>query len=249
MESFEGKTGIVTGAGRGLGRDIALGLGRAGANVVVNYAASEKAATEVVQAIDAAGGKAVACQADVSKAADAERLVDTATETFGRVDILVNNAGINMDAPLLEMNENAWDTVLAVNLKGVFLCTQAAGRRMHAAEAGAIVNISAVTAFDARPNAANYAASKAGMNMLTKCAALELAPHVRVNGVALGFFRSEAVERYFSEAQIAEVVGATPLARMGEFGEVTAAVQFLCSDAAAFITGQTLIVDGGRTMR
>jgi 3-oxoacyl-[acyl-carrier protein] reductase len=120
---------------------------------------------------------------------------------------------------------------------------------MYAARSGQIVNISAVTSLDARKNAANYYASKAGVKMLTKCAALELAPHVRVNCLALGFFRSEAVEKYFTEEQIGNVVDATPLRRMGEFKEITSAVRFLASEASSFITGQTIVIDGGRVMR
>jgi NAD(P)-dependent dehydrogenase (short-subunit alcohol dehydrogenase family) len=249
MSEFAGKTVVITGAGRGVGRDIAMDLGSGGANVVVNYATSEEAATRVAEDIRAKGGKAHLCRADVSRSAEVERLFAETLEVFGGVDILVNNAGINIDRPLLELSEDEWDSVIDVNLKGVFLCTQAAGRIMTAARSGHIVNISAVTAFYARKNAVNYSASKAGVNMVTKCAALELAPHVRVNGLALGFFRSEAVERYFTEAQVAEVVDATPLQRMGEFNEITAAVKFLVSGDSAFITGQTIIIDGGRIMR
>ena len=249
MSEFEGKTVVITGASRGIGRDIAINLGALGANVVVNYLSSEKEAAEVADTVNQSGGKSVLCGADVSQRADVDRLFSTALEAFSRVDILVNNAGINIDAPLLELREEDWDTVVGVNLKGAFLCTQAAGRLMHAARSGRIVNISAVTSLDARKNAANYCASKAGLNMLTRCAALELAPHVRVNCLALGFFRSETVEKYFTEEQISNVVGATPLGRMGEFGELTSAVRFLASEASSFITGQTIVIDGGRVMR
>ncbi len=172
-----------------------------------------------------------------------------ALDAFGAIDILVNNAGINADGPLLELAEADWDAVVGVNLKGAFLCTQAAGRAMTAAGRGHIVNISAYTGIDAREGAANYCVSKAGLNMLTKCAALELAPDVRVNGLAIGFIRSALVEDVFSAEQIAAVVDQTPLARLGEFEEITAAVKFLASDASSFITGQTIVIDGGRIMR
>ena len=249
MSEFEGRTAVITGASRGIGRDIALGLGAAGANVVVNYVGSGEAAAAVVDEIGAAGGKAIVCQADVSQSAEVTHMMAAALDAFGAIDILVNNAGINADGPLLTLGEADWDAVVDVNLKGAFLCTQAAGRAMTAAGRGHIVNISAYTGIDAREGAANYCVSKAGLNMLTKCAALELAPAVRVNGLALGFFRSALVEDVFSAEQIAAVVGQTPLARMGEIGEVTAAVKFLASDASSFITGQTIVIDGGRIMR
>ena len=249
MSEFEGRTAVITGASRGIGRDIALGLGAAGANVVVNYVASGEAAAAVADEIGAAGGAALACRADISQSADVARLMAAALDAFGAIDILVNNAGINADGPLLTLGEADWDAVVDVNLKGAFLCTQAAGRAMTAAGRGHIVNISAFTGIDARAGAANYCVSKAGLNMLTKCAALELAPDVRVNGLALGFIRSELVEDVFSAERIAAVVDQTPLARLGEFEEVTAAVKFLASDASSFITGQTIVIDGGRIMR
>ena len=249
MSEFEGRTAVITGASRGIGRDIALGLGAAGANVVVNYVASDEAAAAVADEIGAAGGAALACRADVSQSADVAHMMAAALDAFGAIDILVNNAGINADGPLLELGEADWDAVVDVNLKGAFLCTQAAGRAMTAAGRGHIVNISAYTGIDAREGAANYCVSKAGLNMLTKCAALELAPDVRVNGLAIGFIRSELVEAVFSAEQIAAVVDTTPLARLGEFEEITAAVKFLASDASSFITGQTIVIDGGRIMR
>ena len=216
---------------------------------MVNYVASGEAAAAVADEIHAAGGDAIPYQADVSQFADVARMMAAALDAFGRIDILVNNAGINADGPLLELAEADWDAVVGVNLKGAFLCTQAAGRAMTAAGRGHIVNISAFTGIDARQGAANYCVSKAGLNMLTRCAALELAPAVRVNGLALGFIRSTLVEDVFSAKQIAAVVDQTPLARLGEFEEVTAAVKFLASDTSSFITGQTIVIDGGRIMR
>ena len=249
MADFKGKTVVITGATGGVGRDIALDLGRGGANVVVNFATAGEKASRIVESIEGSGGRAIACRADVSRSADVERLTAAALSAFGKIDVLVNSAGINIDRPFLELGEDDWDRVIAVNLKGAFLCTQAVGRVMHVARSGHIVNISAGTALVARKGAANYCASKAGVNMLTQCAALELAPHVRVNCLALGFFRSEAVERLFSEKQVADVVDATPMQRMGEFEEITSAVKFLASDASSFITGQTIAIDGGRVMR
>ncbi len=249
MGEFAGKTAIVTGASRGIGRAIALDLGGDGARVVVNYARSEPEAARVVEEVRAAGGDAIACQADVARKAEVERMLADALDAFGTVDLLVNNAGINIDRPFLELSEEDWDRVVDTNLKGAFLCSQAAGRVMDAGSGGCIVNISAVTAVTGRKNAANYCASKAGLDMLTKCVALELAPKVRVNSLAVGFIASPIVERLYTKEQLADIVEVTPLRRMGAYEEVAAAVRFFASEAAAFVTGQTLIVDGGRVMR
>lgn len=249
MDNFAGKTVIVTGASRGIGRQIAVDFAAAGARVVVNYSHSEKAAAEVLEQVRAAGGEAIACQADIASAAAVERMLATTLDSYGSVDVLVNNAGLNRDGPFLEMSEDDWDSVCGVNLKGPFLCSQAVGRVMMSAKRGSIVNISAVTAVDARKNAANYCSSKAGLNMLTKCMALELAPHVNVNCLALGFIDSPLVRELYSAAQLAAVVEETPLARMGSYEEVAAMVRFFASEAMSFTTGQTLIFDGGRIMR
>ncbi len=249
MSGLEGQVAVITGASRGLGRQLAMDLAAAGMRVVVNYARSADRAAVVVDEIEAAGGEAFACRADVSRAADVADLAAAALDAYGRIDLLVNNAAVNLDRPFLELSEADWDVVLDVNLKGAFLCSQAVGRSMWAAGRGRIVNISAVTGIDARLNAANFRTSKAGLIMLTKCVALELAPLVQVNCIAPGFFRSELVAELYSEAEIDEAVAETPLARVGEPGELSEVVAFLASGAAAFITGQTLIVDGGRVMR
>ncbi len=249
MNQFEGKSVIVTGAGRGIGRQLALDFAKRGARVAVNYSASADGAAAVVDEIAAAGGEAMAVCADVTDRAAVEAMVAAVLQAFGGVDILVNNAGINIDKPFLELNEDDWDRVVGVNLKGPFLCSQAAGRAMVSAGAGSIVNISAVTAVDARRNAANYCSSKAGLNMLTKCMALELAPHVNVNALALGYVESPIVRELYTDAQLAEVVAVTPLARMSNFAEVSEFVIFMASAEAAFMTGQTIVFDGGRVMR
>ena len=249
MNQFEGKSVIVTGAGRGIGRQLALDFAKRGARVAVNYSASAVGAGETVEAIRAAGGTAMTVRADVTDAVAVNAMVETVLDGFGGIDVLVNNAGINIDKPFLELDEDDWDRVVDVNLKGPFLCSQAAGRVMVAAGAGGIVNISAVTAMDARKNAANYCSSKAGLNMLTKCMALELAPHVNVNALALGYVESPIVRELYSDAQLAEIVGVTPLARMSNFAEVSEFVIFMASREAAFMTGQTIVFDGGRVMR
>jgi 3-oxoacyl-[acyl-carrier protein] reductase len=249
MDEFAGKAVLITGAGRGIGRQLALDFATRGARVAVNYSASAAGAEETVEEIRAAGGEAMAVQADVADAAAVSTMTAAVLESFGGIDILVNNAGINIDKPLMDLTEDDWDRVVAVNLKGPFLCTQAAGRAMVAAGKGCIVNISAVTAVDARKNAANYCSSKAGLNMLTKCAALELAPHVNVNAMALGYVESPIVRELYTDEQLQAIVGVTPLARMSDYGEVSRFVQFLASKEAAFVTGQTIIFDGGRVMR
>lgn len=249
MNQFEGKSVIVTGAGRGIGRQLALDFAKRGARVAVNYSASAVGAGETVEEIRAAGGMAMTVRADVTDAAAVNAMVETVLEAFDGVDILINNAGINIDKPFLDLDEDDWDRVVDVNLKGPFLCSQAAGRAMVSAGAGSIVNISAVTAVDARRNAANYCSSKAGLNMLTKCMALELAPHVNVNALALGYVESPIVRELYTDAQLAEVVAVTPLARMSNFAEVSEFVIFMASAEAAFMTGQTIVFDGGRVMR
>ncbi len=249
VSEFANKCVVVTGASRGIGRQIATDFGAAGACVVVNFAQAAGEADKAVNEIIDAGGNAVACQADIADAQAVARMFELAHDTYGPVDILVNNAGANRDGAFLDLTEEDWDRVNDVNLKGPFLCSQAGGRQMMAAKRGHIINISAVTAVDARMNAANYCSSKAGLNMLTKCMALELAPHVNVNCLALGFIESPLVREIYSDEQLAGIVGETPLARMGSYGEISGAVQYFASEAASFITGQTLIVDGGRIMR
>ncbi len=249
MSELEGKVAVVTGAGRNIGRAIAVELAAAGARVVVNFVRDAGAARDVVDTLEESGAAAIACQADVARSADVAKLRDAALAAFGRVDVLVNNAGINDDAPLLELSEAAWDAVMNTNLKGAFLCTQAFARPMVEQGSGAIVNISAITGVQQRKLAANYCASKAGLNMLTKCSALELGPAVRVNALAVGFVDSPLVRELYDEASIREVAQQTPLARAGRFDEISRTVKFFASDAASFITGQTLIVDGGRIMR
>lgn len=246
---FAGKTVLITGGGRGIGRTLARDFAARGASVVVNYAASADGADRTVHDIETAGGRAIAAQADIADVAAVNAMFDAARDAFGRVEILVNNAGINIDKPFLELSETDWDRVMDVNLKGPFLCSQAAGRDMVKNGFGRIVNISAVTAIDARLNAANYCSSKAGLNMLTKCMALELAPHVAVNAIALGFIDSPIVRELYTDEQLAAVVGETPLATMGTHNHISDLVRYLALGGADFMTGQTIILDGGRVMR
>src|SRR5215475_3098999 len=237
---FDGKTVLITGAGRGIGQTLARDFAARGASIVLNYAASADGAEKTVHEIGAAGGQAIAVRADIADAAAVNAMFDVARDAFGHIDILINNAGINIDRPFLELSDTDWDRVVDVNLKGPFLCSQVAGRDTVKNGSGRIVNISAVTAIDARRNAANYCSSKAGLNMLTKCMALELAPHVAVNAIALGFIDSPIVRQLYSDEQLAAIVGETPLGTMGTHKHVSELVRYLASGGATFLTGKTI---------
>lgn len=249
MSEYVGKTALITGAGRGIGRQLALDLGTDGANVCVNYAHSAAEAEKAVEEIGVLGGRAIACKADISDSGQVDSMVDVAMGAFGRIDILINNAGLSIDRPFLDMSESDWDRVYEVNLKGPFLVSQAVARCMLAGEGGVIVNISATTTIYGRANAANYCSSKAGLNMLTKCMALELGPSIRVNGVGLGFVDSPLVREVFADDQIKQVIDRTPLRRMTTIKETASFIKLLASSSTSFVTGQTIMFDGGCTMR
>lgn len=251
MTDFTGKRVLITGAGRGLGRQFALDFAAAGARVSVNYPRSAAAAEGVVAEIAAAGGEAFSVGADITRSDQVATMFEDIAQRIGGLDILVNNAGLSRDGPFLEMAEKDWDAVVAVNLKGPFLCSQCAGRMMMAegCSGGRIINISGFSSIAGRKNCANYASSKAGLNALTRCLALELAPKVTVNAVALGFFDSPLVRELFSPEQVAIAIETMPVGRMGQFQEASAFVRYLASDAAAFMTGQTINFDGGQIMR
>ena len=249
MSEFTGKTVLITGAGRGIGRQAALDFGADGANVCVNYAHSAAEAEKVVAKIGGSGGNAIACKADIVDSGQVKAMTDSTMDAFGSIDILINNAGLSIDGPFLEMTEADWDRVCGVNLKGPFLVSQAVARHMIAGDGGVIVNISATTTTHGRPNAANYCSSKAGLNMLTKCMALELGPSVRVNGLGLGFVDSPLVRQIFSEEQISQAIEGTPLKRMTTMKETASFIKLLASGSTSFVTGQTIMFDGGRNMR
>ncbi len=242
------KVAIVTGAGRGIGKAVALALAAQGAKVVVNYSRSADAAQEVVNAIAGFGGEAIAVQADVAVAAQVDALLTQTKEKFGRVDILVNNAGITRDKLILRMSEEDWDSVLDTNLKGAFLCCKAVAPIFVKQRAGIIVNIGSVNGLVGAPGQSNYSASKAGLIGLTKSLAKELGGrNVRVNAVAPGFIETEmtgGLKDDFKETVIKQI----PLARLGSANDVAGVVVFLCSDAAAYIQGEVITVDGGLFM-
>lgn len=245
---LKGKVALVTGASRGIGRAIALELAGAGADVVVNYAGSEQAAEEVVQAIKAMGCRSIKVKADVGNVAEAEQLVSAAIEELGRIDILVNNAGITRDNLIMRMKEEEFDQVIHTNLKGVFNCVKAVTRPMMKQRYGRIINISSVVGALGNPGQVNYVAAKAGVIGLTKAAARELASRgITVNAVAPGFIATDMTDK-LSEEQKAAQLPQIPLARMGQPEEIARVVRFLASDEASYMTGQTLHVDGGMYM-
>jgi 3-oxoacyl-[acyl-carrier protein] reductase len=246
--ALENKIAVVTGASRGIGRAVALELARRGASVVVNYHKNADAANEVVSAIQAAGRRAVAVQADVGEFTQAEALIQAALDTFGQLDILVNNAGTTRDQLLMLMKEEEWDEVLRTNLKSVFNCCKAAARPMVRRRQGRIINITSVSGIAGQAGQTNYAASKAGIIGFTKSLAKELGPrNITVNCVAPGFIMTDLTADLPEELK-QKGIEATPLRRWGKPEEVAYAVAFLASDEAAFITGATLTVDGGLVM-
>lgn len=242
----DNKRAIVTGGSRGIGRAICLALAKEGAAVAVNYAGSEAAAQEVVQECLALGAAdAFACRADVAEAAEAAALVEAALTRFGGVDILVNNAGITRDDLLMRLSEEAFDAVLNTNLKGAFHCMKAVYRPMMKQRFGRIINLSSIVGIRGNAGQANYAASKAGLIGLSKSVAKELAGRgITVNCVAPGFIETDmtgALPEAVREKLLAEI----PMARLGQSEDVAQAVAFLASEAAGYITGQVLCVDGG----
>ena len=247
-KGFEGKVALVTGASRGIGRAIALRLAGEGANVVVNYNANAEAATSVGEAITALGREACIVQADVARRDDVDRLVDTALKAFSRLDVVVNNAGITRDTLLLRMSEDDWDSVLDTNLKSAFLVTRAALRPMLRQRGGRIVNITSISGVIGNAGQANYSASKAGLIGLTRSTAREVASrNITCNAVAAGVIDTE-IWRGVPESAIASMLQLIPAGRKGTPEDVADAVAFLASDAAAYITGQVLNVDGGMVM-
>jgi len=244
---LEGKVALVTGASRGIGAAVARRLAGEGAAVAVNYAGSKAAADAVVAEIEAAGGKALALQADVSDSSACSALVDAVIRELGGLDIIVNNAGIARDGLVVRMSDEDWSAVIDTNLSGVFSVTRAAARPLMKQRSGSIINITSVIGLVGNAGQANYAAAKAGVIGLTKSVARELAPRgVRVNAIAPGFIETDMT------AELSDAVcdAAKQQIAMREFGspdDIAAAVAFFASDDARYVTGQTLAVDGGMT--
>ncbi|WP_203362276.1 3-oxoacyl-[acyl-carrier-protein] reductase [Bacillus sp. REN10] len=243
-----GKSALVTGASRGIGREIALELARQGADVAVNYSGSEAKANEVVEEIKALGRQAIAIQCNVSNSESVQEMVNQTVNTFGKIDILINNAGITRDNLLMRMKEQEWDDVINTNLKGVFLCTKAVTRPMMKQRSGRIVNIASIVGVSGNPGQANYVAAKAGVIGLTKTTAKELASRgITVNAIAPGFITTDMTDVLPEEAKQA-MLGQIPLARFGEPADIAKTVVFLASEDSKYMTGQTLHIDGGMVM-
>ncbi|AAK81497.1 3-oxoacyl-[acyl-carrier protein] reductase [Clostridium acetobutylicum] len=245
---LSGKVAVVTGAGRGLGRAIALKLAAEGANLVVNYRSSEAETQKLIKEIEELGSKAVAVKADISKYDEAETIIKKALDEYGTVDILVNNAGITKDNLLLRMKEEDFDSVINVNLKGAFNCIKHTSRVMLKKKSGKIINISSVIGLIGNAGQVNYAAAKAGIIGMTKSVAKELASRgITVNAVAPGIIKSDMTDA-LTDKQRESIVAAVPLNKVGEAEDVANLVLFLASDLSSYITGQVINVDGGMVM-
>ncbi len=242
------KTALVTGASRGIGRATALELAKAGVKVAVNFAGNRAAAEEVVSTIEAAGGTAFLVQADVGDPAAVDTMVKAVVERFGKIDILVNNAGITRDNLIMRMKEEDWDAVMHTNLKGIFNCTKAVSKLMMKQRYGRIINMTSVVGVMGNAGQSNYAAAKAGVIGFTKSMAKELASrNITVNAVAPGYISTDMTANLSEQAKT-DLQSQIPLQRLGNPEDVAAAILFLVSPSADYITGQTLHVDGGMVM-
>lgn len=243
-----GKTVLVTGGSRGIGRSIALLFAKEGANVVINYTNDEESAGGVIKEIEGFGVKGLAVKANVSKAEEVDEMADKIKENFGRIDILINNAGITKDGLFIGMKEKDWDKVIEVNLKGVFLCTKAVIRKMVKQKYGRVINISSVVGVVGNPGQVNYSASKAGIIGFTKSLAREVANrNITVNAIAPGFIETD-MTRILPEDVKRDMIETIPMKKYGKPEDIANLVIFLSSDKAAYITGQVIHVDGGMAM-
>ncbi len=245
---LKGKTAVITGSGRGIGKAIAMKLAGFGANIVINDIPSSDYADQTCEEIKALGVEAIVVKGDVRSSEDVANLVKTAVDKFGRIDIFVNNAGITRDGLMLRMSEEDWDLVLDINLKGAFNCIKAVSRIMMKQKGGSIINIASVVGEMGNPGQANYSASKAGLIGLTKTTAKEFAKKgIRCNAVAPGFIASDMTDKLSDEVKKQYYAG-IPMGRFGDVGDVADVVAFLASDLSGYVTGQVINVDGGLLM-
>ncbi len=247
---LKGKVAIVTGSGKGIGRAVALEFAKEGAKVVVNYVRSESASQELVREIETIGSKAIAVRADVSKKEDAENLVKKTVSKFGRLDVLVNNAGhSSKDAWFvkLDVTDDLWYSILDTDLKGTFLCSRAAARVMQKQGSGKMINVSSIPALVGDERGLVYTVAKAGVLGLTKVLARMLAPKIQVNAMVFGSIRTGWID-WLDKKELSEIISAIPLKRLGEPEDIARVAAFLASRDSDFITGQTIVIDGGETM-
>jgi 3-oxoacyl-[acyl-carrier protein] reductase len=246
--TLEGKTALITGAGRGIGRSIAITLAQAGADIAITYARSSSAAEQVRAEIEALGRKALIYQADAVDAKRADEVVGDLIKQWGRLDILVNNAGITKDTLIMRMSEDQWDDVIQTNLKSVFNYSKSAVRPMMKQRTGSIINIGSVVGVSGNAGQTNYSASKAGMIGFTKSLAKEVASrNIRVNLIAPGYITTDMTDQ-LNEATLQAIEKSIPLGKAGDPQDIALAVQYLSSDAASYVTGIVLHIDGGMVM-
>lgn len=250
MGRLEGKAAVVTGGGRGIGRAVCLAYAKEGADVIVNYATKDQPAEEVVEMIKGMGRKAVAVKGNVAVKADAEKIIQSAIDHFGKIDVLVNNAGATRTAMLHKMTEEQWDEVVDIHLKGPFLCIQTASRYMMEQKSGKIINVTSTAGVGGTKGQINYSAAKGGVIALTKSAARELAGYgITVNVILLGAVSTEMTVNIRTDPKLREIyMGRILLGRFAEPEEVVPAFVFFASDESNYITGQLLCVDGGYGM-
>jgi len=250
MGRLEGKAAVVTGGGRGIGRAICVAFAREGADVIVNYASKDQPAQEVVEMVKQIGKKAVAVKGNVAVKADAERIIQTAVDNFGKIDILVNNAGVSKPNMLYKMTDEQWDEVVDIHLKGPFLCIQAASKYMMQQKSGKIINVTSAAGLWGTKGQINYSSAKGGIVALTKSAARELGSYgITVNAVQPGYVSTEMTEKIRTDPKLKEVyTGRILLGRFAEPEEVVPTFVFLASDESNYITGQIFCVDGGLGM-
>jgi len=240
------KVAIVTGATRGIGREIALGLARDGMSVIVNFLNDIAGAKELQNELSQFATDSIIVQADISDTSQVRQLMDAAIKHFGKVDVLVNNAGITLKAHLFEITDGAWDQVVDVNLKGTFLCAKIIGQLMYEQQTGCIINLASTAGLRPAPYSHHYVAAKAGVIGLTRALAMSLAPFVNVNAVAPGYVDTDARKTQAPE-RIQELISKIPLGRLARVTEIADVVRFLAGKGS-YITGQTIIVDGGLTI-